>query len=93
MRLYREWEAMIDECNGTNMTDEEWEARSPARHRLENAIKTEPPTDLRDLAAKVVVLSSEGTWALPNETALECARLVGRDFGKLPRCLFIEEAA
>lgn len=39
-------------------------------------------------AAKISILSGEGTWTLPDAVALECAALAGRDFGKLPRCLF-----
>jgi hypothetical protein len=56
-------------------------------------MKAEPLTDLRDLAAKVVVLSGEGCFWLPDSVTLECAALVGRDFDKLPRCLFRDEAA
>ena len=91
MALYRQWEALADASNAPGLTDEQAEAFDPDRWRIERAIRAEPATDLRDLAAKVLVISGEGVFGLDAATTFECARLVGRDFGKLPRILFEED--
>ena len=75
------------------LIDFNWEEQiiastEPERHRIEDAILAEPPNDLRDLAIKVLVNSGEGAWALDDKLTLELAKLAGRDFGSLPRCLF-----
>lgn len=102
MRIYRQWEALLDETEiaweavkeqGIEAEDAVYAAREPDRRRIEEALLAEPATTLHDLAAKVVVLTGEGGWAIPDETVLECAAIVGRDFAKMPRRLFEKEAS
>ena len=90
--LFRQWEALIDQASVPGLPDEEAEALDARRYPVEQAIAAEPATDLRDLAIKVLVNTGEGCFGLDDAITLECASLAGRDFGKLPRCLF-EEAA
>lgn len=91
VRLFREWEALMDLANRRGLTDEEGDALDQQRGPIQAALLAEPATDLRDLAIKVLVDSGEGTFGLQNMLTLECATLAGRDFAKLPRCLFKEE--
>ena len=96
-RCFRAWEALQDEASAAadanpDQADEEWSAREPERRRIEAVIAAESPTDLRDLAMKVLVNSGEGTSPPDTWLTLECAALAGRDFAKLPRCLFTEDA-
>jgi len=72
----------------SDVPDEVADALDPERHRISDAILAERPSDLRDRAIKVLVNSGEGCFGLDDALTLECATLAGRDFGKLPRCLF-----
>lgn len=36
------------------------------------------------MAVKVMLLSGDGTYGVPNALILECARIAGRDFADLP---------
>ena len=97
MRLFCEWEALLDaqeaayeavKGQGMEAEDAVYEATAPDRRRIEEAMEAAPVTALQDLAAKIIVLSGDGTWCPPNAVFLECAALAGRDLDKLPRCLF-----
>ena len=95
MALDVEWGAWMTEAEAFT-SDEACDARIPERWRIgriEAALRDAVPTDLRDLAARVLVLSGEGDGGLPDPPTLECASIVGRDFAKLPRGLFENEAA
>lgn len=96
MALFHEWEAAQAFYNGPEaqkLPEEVYNARwLPLSDEFETRAKTTPATDLRDMAAKVLILSDEGMGSLPKATILECATLVGRDHAKLPRCLQQEEA-
>jgi hypothetical protein len=87
----------MDYLNGSAsraLPEDDYNAQvSDLTDRIEAAMKAEPVTGHRDLAMKVVVLSGEGSWGLPNETTRECARIAGRSFDKMPRCLFEDEGA
>lgn len=93
LRLFRQWVAWMERANVRDLTDEAYEALCPERDRIEAALEAAEATDLRDLAAKVLVLSGEGSWAIPDRLVLDCARIAGRDAAKLPRCLFKDRAA
>lgn len=87
-RLFRQWEALGELYKAPHITDEEIEGLDAQRWPVEDLILTEPATNLRDFAIKVLVNTVEGTFGLDDVLTLECARLAGRDFAKLPRCLF-----
>ena len=53
---------------------------------LEDAIAAKPATDLRNLAIKGLVNSSEGCFGLNDALTLECAAIAESDFAKLLRC-------
>ncbi|EYD76779.1 hypothetical protein Rumeso_01737 [Rubellimicrobium mesophilum DSM 19309] len=90
-RLFREWEAAMERCCAPGLSDEEGDALDKdLRHPLEDAIATATPTDMRDLAIKVVIGSGDGCWGLDDALTLECAAIAGRNFDQLPRCLFKE---
>lgn len=94
-RLFRRWVELMDASNtaGRSLSDKEWAALQPERHDVEEAILAESPTDMRDLAMKVLVSSGEGCFAISDVLTLECAQIAGRNFDRMPRCLFEKESA
>lgn len=105
VRLFRQWEAAqaaeihahrdlrdlpFDEVSAAE--ENIYATLGEERRAIEAAILAEPTTDLRDLAIKVLVNSGEGCFALDDVLTIECARIAGRDFDKMPGCLFEGDA-
>lgn len=53
-------DAPADAVKPPDREDKVYAAHATERHRIEDAIRDEPATDLRDLAVEVIVLSGEG---------------------------------
>ena len=73
--------------HGVDIEDAVCASFDPERHRIEDAIRDTPATDMRDLAVRVMVLSGDGCWGVPNALILECAHFAGRALATLPGCV------